>query len=208
MLSFLGAFLYDPIMAATEQACLQDWRRALLADVTGRVLEIGAGTGANLAYYPATVSSLTLSEPDEFMRKQLLTKVQQTSCQSISVVAGSAEEIAADAGSFDVVVATLVCCSVHDPALALQEIQRVLVPGGRFIFLEHVAAAQGSGRRRWQNWFNPLWRKLAGNCHLNRNTEQAITAAGFEISNIKRESLRKAMPLVRPSIRGVAIKTV
>jgi ubiquinone/menaquinone biosynthesis C-methylase UbiE len=99
-----------------------------------------------------------------------------------------------------------VCCSVKDVSKSLAEIKRVLKPGGKFVFLEHVAAIPGTRRRTWQNIINPLWRKIAGNCHLNRNTEQAILDAGFSIESIESESMRKAMGLVRPTVRGVAVK--
>jgi hypothetical protein len=81
-----------------------------------------------------------------------------------------------------------------------------LRPGGSLVFLEHVAAANGSSRRRWQNIVNPVWKTFMGNCHLNRETEQAIVTEGFEIIQIDRESMRKALPIVRPTIRGIAKK--
>ncbi len=203
-MSFLTAYFYDKIMADTEQACLQQWRKELLQNVSGEVLEIGSGTGANLKFYPKQNIQLTLSEPDKNMRKQLTSKVASFELNCISD--GSAEDIPSKDGTFDYVVASLVCCSVKNLDAALIEIQRVLKTGGSLIFMEHVAAATGTKRRWWQNFFNPVWKKLAGNCHLNRETEAAILAAGFEMKAITRESMRKAMPLVRPTIRGHAIK--
>jgi hypothetical protein len=82
----------------------------------------------------------------------------------------------------------------------------VLRPGGRLLFVEHVAARQHSARRAWQHRMEPIWRRVAGNCHLTRDTEHAIRSVGFEIERIDRESMRKAMPLIRPCIRGVARK--
>ena len=79
-------------------------------------------------------------------------------------------------------------------------------PGGGFVFLEHVAAADGTSRRRWQNIVNPVWKTFMGNCHLNRETERAIVTEGFDIVQIERESMRKALPVVRPTIRGIAKK--
>lgn len=193
-------------MSATEEACLREWRKELLAPVYGTVMEIGAGTGANLDFYPATIDQLILSEPDKNMRKQLQDRLKNSSISNARVSADSAENIDAADNAFDFITASLVCCSVNCPHTALLEIKRVLKPGGKLIFLEHVAAEVGSKRRRWQNRFNPLWRTIAGNCHLNRDTENAILNAGFEIRKIQRESLRKAMPLVRPSIRGIAVK--
>ena len=103
-------------------------------------------------------------------------------------------------------MASLVCCSVTNLERALREIRRVLKPGGGLVFMEHVADEHGTRRRRWQNRITPLWRKLAGNCHLNRETEAAILAAGFTIRDIRRENMRKAISLVEPTIRGIAIK--
>lgn len=193
-------------MAATEDACLREWRRELLQQVSGDVLEIGAGTGANIDFYPESVANLTVSEPDTHMRKQLQTRIVGRKTKGFRISAGSAEDIEAENESFDYVVASLVCCSVTDLGAALLEIRRVLKPGGGLVFLEHVADEDGTRRKRWQNRITPLWRKLAGNCHLNRETETAILAAGFTIMDIRRESMQKAISLVRPTIRGIAVK--
>ena len=194
-------------MKATEDACLIDWRRELLKHAHGSVLEIGAGTGASLNLYPDNPDlKLSLAEPDKNMRGQLEEKVRQSGRQRVTVLACPGEKIISNDGVFDYVFASLVCCSVTNVAATLAEINRVLKPDGKFIFLEHVAAEEGSNRRKWQNRVNPFWRKLAGNCHLNRETEKQIVDAGFRIDEIKRESMRKAMSLVRPTIRGVAHK--
>jgi ubiquinone/menaquinone biosynthesis C-methylase UbiE len=205
-MSFLIAFFYDRCMATTEEACLREWRRELLEQVSGEVLEIGAGTGANIELYPETALRLTASEPDKHMREQLKARISGLQTRDITVCSGSAENIEADDASFDFVVTSLVCCSVTDLDAALMEIRRVLKPGGGLIFLEHVAAEAGTRRRLWQNRITPLWRKLAGNCHLNRETEAAIVSAGFTITDIKRESMQTPVALVRPTIRGIAVK--
>jgi len=204
-MSFIGAYFYDRFLLPAEEACLKDWRRELLKDIYGDVLEIGAGTGLNLEHYPESLGSLVMSEPDKHMREQLKKKIPAIN-HDVTVSTGKAEEIDADDESYDFVVASLVCCSVTNLGSVLMEIRRVLKPGGRLVFLEHVAAPAGTRRRRWQNRVNPFWRRLAGNCHFNRETESAISAAGFEIVEIKRESMRKAMPIVRPTIRGIAVK--
>lgn len=203
----LMAFFYDRLMAKSEEACLKDWRRELFRQVNGKVLEVGAGTGASLELYPDHLAGLVLAEPDKHMRKQLAERVEGLNLKNVELSSGTAEQIEADDESFDYVVTSLVCCSVTDLNSGLKEIKRVLKPGGNFVFLEHVAAAEGTRRRRWQNRLNPVWKLLAGNCHLNRQTEQAIIAAGFEITQIERESMRKALPIVRPTIRGIAAKT-
>lgn len=170
------------------------------------VLEVGAGTGVNIKFYSDNVTRLVLSEPDKHMRKYLREQVDNHRLKNASVTSGTAEQIDSDDESFDYVVATLVCCSVTNLKTSLCEIRRVLRPGGSLVFLEHVAAADGTSRRRWQNRINPIWKTFMGNCHLNRETEQAIVTEGFEIIQIERESMRKAPPIVRPTIRGIAKK--
>jgi ubiquinone/menaquinone biosynthesis C-methylase UbiE len=109
-------------------------------------------------------------------------------------------------GAVDAVVGTLVLCSVPHLDQALSEIYRALKPGGRFVFLEHVAAEDRPRRLKWQHRVEPVWNRLAGNCPLTRRTAAAIVGADFVVATMKRESMRKAWPLVRPTIRGVAVK--
>jgi ubiquinone/menaquinone biosynthesis C-methylase UbiE len=204
-MSFVMALFYDKVMQPAEQACLMDWRRGLLQSVEGRVLELGAGTGASIELYPERNNlEIFMAEPQINMRQQLLDKVAQQSSNKFQVMQCPGEKIDSDDDFFDVVFVSLVCCSVNDVAATLAEIKRVLKPDGRFLFLEHVAAEAGSVRRKWQQRLNFLWRKIAGNCHLNRETEQSIKDAGFIIEQIDYDSMRKSMPLVRPIIRGVA----
>lgn len=202
----LTAALYDRFMQGSEAACLHQWRAELLAGLAGHVLEVGAGTGLNLPHYPRTLSRLVLSEPDPHMRRRLVEKVRAQHWDRGEVVDGSLDGLPHPAETFDAVVGTLVLCSVPRPDVALQEVYRVLRPGGRFVFLEHVAAENRPRRLRWQRRIEPLWRRLAGNCHLTRRTGDAILATGFAILEIRRESMRKAWPVVRPTIRGVAVR--
>ena len=207
-MSFLSAFFYDKCMKASEEACLMDWRKDLLKNVDGEILEIGAGTGASLELYPNSPTlQISFAEPDKDMRNQLRDKLKNTNLGQVSVLSWPSEKLDCDDEIFDFVFASLVCCSVNNVEASLKEIKRVLKPNGRFIFLEHVAAGNGTSRRKWQNRLNPIWRKLAGNCHLNRETEKYINDAGFTLLDVKHESMRKAMPLVRPTIRGVAKKS-
>ncbi len=200
------AAFYDVCMRATEEACLAQWRADLLQGVTGRGLEVGSGTGASLPFYPDSVTGLVLSEPDPHMRKRLAVACEASGRAGLEVSGASIDALPMDADSFDFAVSMLVLCSVPDLEAALGELFRVLRPGGRLMYLEHVAAAKGSKRFKWQGRIEPLWKRMAGNCHLTRRTEDALVAAGFEIEQIQRESMRKAMPLVRPTIRGIACK--
>jgi SAM-dependent methyltransferase len=198
---------YDWSFAKTEAAGLRDWRAALLADVAGDVLEIGPGTGLNLEHYPATVTRLVLAEPDRFMRAKLAAKGEARSgLFPIEIADAGVDPIPFADGSFDVVVSTLVLCSVPDHEAALAEIHRVLRAGGLFVFLEHIAAVESPKRHRWQQRIEPLWKRWAGNCHLTRTTDQAIPAAGFELVEVRRESIAKMPPWVRVSTRGHAVK--
>ena len=202
----LIAAVYDRLTQASEAACLQQWRGELLRHLAGQVLEVGAGTGLNLPYYPRTLSRLVLSEPDPHMRRKLSQKARAQHWDQAQVLDASLERLPVADDGFDAVVGTLVLCSVPRLDHALAEIYRVLKPGGHFVFLEHVAAEDRPGRLKWQQRVEPLWKRVSGNCHLARRTGDAILAAGFVIVDIKRESMRKAWPLVRPTIRGIALK--
>lgn len=200
------AVVYDRLTQASEVACLQQWRSDLLRDLAGQVLEVGAGTGLNIPYYPRALSRLVLSEPDPHMRSRLTRQTRAHHWDQAEVLDASLEELPLPDNAFDAIVGTLVLCSVPRLDCALAEIHRVLKPGGRFVFLEHVAAEDRPRRLKWQHRVEPFWKRLSGNCHLTRRTGEAIRAAGFAIVDIKRESMRKAWPLVRPTIRGTALK--
>lgn len=199
------AFIYDRFMQKSERACLAAWRAELLADLDGDVLEVGAGTGANLRHYPPAVARLVLAEPEPHMRARLARRVADAG-RAVEISEARADALPMPDGSFDAVVCTLVLCSVDDPARALAEIRRVLRPGGRLVFLEHVAADDRPRRLAWQRRLEPLWRRVAGNCHLTRRTDALIRAAGFTVADARRQSVRKALPIMRPSVRGVATK--
>jgi ubiquinone/menaquinone biosynthesis C-methylase UbiE len=205
-MSWLVAAVYDRWMRAVEAACLFQWRAELLRDLEGVVLEVGVGTGASLPHYPKTVKRLVLAEPDQHMRRRLQVRCGFSNVPQAEISEASLPDLPIPDASFDAVVSMLVLCSVADLDAALAEVFRVLKPGGRFLFLEHVAADHNPTRLKWQRRVEPVWKRVAGNCHLTRRTEKAILAAGFQIERIERESMRKAMPLARPSIRGAARK--
>ena len=192
---------YDLFLAASERAGLRARRQRLLSAASGATLEIGAGTGLNLGLYPGGVSELVLSDPSAHMAARMRAKLGADA--RTRVVEASAERLPFDDDRFDTVVATLVLCTVPEPADALGEVARVLRPGGRFLFLEHVRARQPR-LARWQDRLERPWGFVAAGCHPNRDTGQLLADAGFWIDRLENKKLPKAPPLVRPVIRGVA----
>ncbi|MDQ3740822.1 MAG: class I SAM-dependent methyltransferase [Actinomycetota bacterium] len=191
------ASLYDRMLASTEEAGLREHRRALLARASGRVLEIGAGTGLNLEHYGDGVTELVLTEPEEAMARRLRARLDRG-----EVVAAPADRLPFPDDSFDTVVSTLVLCVVPDQQRALAEIKRVLKPGGRFLFLEHVRSHDAKIAKR-QDRLTPLWRHVGHGCHPNRDTAAALTAAGFRLE-LESWRLPKAPRFLEPAIEGAA----
>jgi SAM-dependent methyltransferase len=183
-------------------------KAALFGDLHGNVLEIGPGAGANLRYYPPHIHWLGV-EPNPYMHCYLLQSIHALGllAQNFRIDPGdrSGSRLPAADESVDAVVSTLVLCSVANPAATMQEILRVLKPGGRFAFIEHVAAEQGSRLRTWQDRLQPLWTPLADGCHPNRETWTTISHAGFAHVDIEHyHSLGSS--LAAPHIAGTAIK--
>lgn len=203
--SFFMAACYDAAMRRYERLCLGGWRRELLAPLSGTVLEIGAGTGINIPCYPADLTSLVLGEPDAHMRRKLQKRVDRYGRTGVRVSACGAEKLPFADDSFDAAVSTLVLCSVQDIDRTLNELLRVLRPGGTLVVLEHVGADGNSSLARWQRRLEPAWRCLAGNCHLTRDTEERLAAAGF-ILDLESVAMHGAPPVVGPMIKGTARK--
>ena len=198
----LFAAMYDRGLKATEEAGLGEMRRQLLAGAAGRVLELGAGTGVNIDLYPAAVTDLVLVEPDPHMAKRLRARLE-ASPQQATVLEAPAERLPLADDSCDLAVATLVLCTVPNPAAALAELRRVLVPGGRLLLIEHVRA-EDPARARWQDRLEKPWQFLADGCHCNRDTAAALAAAGFGAIELERDELPKTPPIIKPLIRGSA----
>jgi len=193
---------YDRAMKATEEAGMREIRREALSAARGRTIEIGAGTGINIGLYPDGLAELVLAEPDEHMLKHLRPKLP-TASGRIELVQAPADRLPFPDDTFDTAVFTLVLCTVPDPAAALREAARVLRPGGRLLFVEHVRA-QSPGLARWQDRLERPWRFLGDGCHCNRDTVATIEASRFEVESVERGALPKAPPIVRPLARGVA----
>jgi SAM-dependent methyltransferase len=194
------AALYDPLGTSMERGWMGERRARLLKAARGTVLEIGGGTGANLPYY-GDVDGVTVVEPDPFMRKRLGPK-SRAARVPVEVSAAGAEALPFADGSFDTVVSTLVLCTVSDQGSALREIRRVLLPEGRLLFIEHVRAS--GSMTRWQDRIDPLWRRLLGGCHPNRDTVAAMGEAGFEMETL--ETFYPPAPLsgITPHVQGSA----
>jgi ubiquinone/menaquinone biosynthesis C-methylase UbiE len=195
------AMTYDRSIAKVEKAGLRELRERLLARATGDVLEIGGGTGANLPHYGPGVSSLTITEPETPMLERLAKHVSEQSSPA-TVLQAPAEDLPFDDDSFDTVVSTLVLCGVDDQSRSLREIRRVLRPGGRLIFIEHVRSDDPK-LARTQDRMNRLNRFVAG-CECNRRTLEAIRTNGFEVDDLEHTTLNKVPKFVRPLIVGSA----
>jgi len=195
------ALTYDRQMARAEQAGLHAFRERLLAGLTGDVLEIGGGTGANLPCYGPAVTSLTLTEPQPPMLRRLERAVREHR-PSATVLRAPAEDLPFDDHTFDVAVSTLVLCGVDDQPRALRELRRVLRPGGRLLFIEHLRSGDPATARLQDrlNWLN----RLVVCCDCNRPTLDSIRAAGFTVTEVEHTELPKAPPFVRPMVLGSA----
>jgi ubiquinone/menaquinone biosynthesis C-methylase UbiE len=196
------AAIYDRGLKATEEAGLREMRRETLARASGRTLDIGAGTGANIGLFPAAVSELVLVEPDPHMFKKLREKLAGSG-EGVAAIEAPAEGLPFAEDSVDTVVFTLVLCTVPDPAAALAEAARVLRPGGDLLFVEHVRSRH-PGLAGWQDRLEKPWRFLADGCHCNRDTVAMIEASPFELGQVEHERLPKAAPIIRPLARGSA----
>lgn len=200
------AALYDRMLARAERRGLGAMRAELVGGARGRVLELGAGTGANARHYTAAVDSLVLTEPDPHMARRLRAKLaaDPPACAH-EVVEAPAEALPAADASIDTVVSTLVLCTVEAPHRAVAEIARVLRPGGRLLLLEHVRDPQEGRLATWQDRLERPWGWGSGGCHPNRNTRATLAAAGFDLSGLEPAKLPAAPPLVQPAVRGPGV---
>jgi ubiquinone/menaquinone biosynthesis C-methylase UbiE len=181
-------------------------RQRLLAGLSGRVIEVGAGSGANFAHYPTTVSEVVAVEPEPYLRERAQRAAAQAAV-SVSVVDGGANHLPGEAESFDAGVAALVLCTVPDQPVALAELYRVIRPGGELRFYEHVV-----GHSKWEARYQrfadaTFWPHVAGGCHLARDTKAGIEHAGFQIQTCDRFPFSPA-PFIPPDphILGVALR--
>ena len=198
------AAIYDRVLASQEKKFLGAIRSEMLKDLRGRVLEIGAGTGANFHHYPDG-AKVVATEPDPYMFERARKRAAETSSH-IELRQAAAEELPFPDASFDAVIATLVLCSVEDPRKALGEIKRVLRPGGELRIYEHVRYKNPIGAFG-QDVISPAWQWFGAGCHPNRDTERHVREAGFELISLRmRKELPPLPPMVftRPHLQAVA----
>ncbi|MEZ0362442.1 class I SAM-dependent methyltransferase [Mycobacterium sp. pUA109] len=197
----LFPYVYRLGMPVFDRLFYHRYRRAAMSHTTGRLLLVGLGPGTDLMFLPAAVTSVAAVEPDAAMRRMARACARRHGVAA-DIVAGAGESIPFPDNSFDSVHVGLVLCSVDDVAATLQEIRRVLVPGGRLVVLEHV---RGDGAMGWfQDRIARPWSWLASGCQPNRRTVDAIAAAGFDTSALR--SIRRTLvpPPCTPHLQGVA----
>jgi ubiquinone/menaquinone biosynthesis C-methylase UbiE len=196
------AMTYDRQIAATEKAGLRAFRERLLAEASGDVLEIGGGTGANLPFYGPAVTSLTITEPHPPMIRRLARAAARHNPDA-RVLRAPAEDLPFNDDSFDVAVSTLVLCGVDDQPRALRELRRVLRPGGRLLFIEHLRSGDPATARLQDrmNWLN----RIVVCCDCNRPTLDSIRNAGFTVARVEHTALPKAPKFASPTVLGSAV---
>lgn len=199
------ALSYDRIMAVPERAGLAQHREMLLQIASGRVLEIGGGTGANLPFYGNDVKELVIVEPEDAMARRLRCKFHGYHIP-FTIISVSAEQLPVPAKAFDYVVSTLVLCTVSRPVQALTEIRRVLKSGGKLLFIEHVRSDDPQ-IARWQDRFRRPWSWVGHGCQCNRATVDIVRSVGFSICSMQSLELEKVPSIVRALVIGVAEPT-
>ena len=198
------ARLYDPFLWWGERAGMRRLRHELLHCASGSVLEIGAGTGLNIAHYPKNVGALVLSEPEPGMRRRLARRLKRQG-RVARVIDASAECLPLADASVDTVVTTLVLCTVENPERALRELARVLRPEGQVLFIEHVRATS-QRLAAWQDRLREPWRHFAGGCMCNRPTVELMRTCGFTV--VADDVVWRGMPaIVHPLVVGHATLT-
>lgn len=211
-MGFYGDRIFPRLLARASSTLNAD-RERLLSAASGRVLELGVGTGANLGFYPPEVTDVIGLDPHAAALSRASLTGERLERDGVGGLPYRLRIHRADAqrmpyadASFDTVVAFLALCTVPDPLAAARESFRVLRPGGRLLVLEHVAAPPGSWLGRVQRWSDPLWTRLAGGCHLDRDTAGVLATAGFDTTSLERYRDQMFFPLTGPRIRGILRK--
>ena len=205
-LNRLFAALYDPVMALPERVSLPPHRRYLVEGLSGRVLDVGAGTGANFPYLAERAREAALEvhavEPDPHMRRRAREAAREAGLD-VDIRDAGAERLPYEDGSFDAALAGIVFCTIPDPGAALDELARVLRPGGELRFLEHVAST--GVRARLQHLVGPVWKRVAGGCHVTRDTVSLFEAHGaFDVREV--EPIGFGLFPADPFLRGTLVR--
>jgi ubiquinone/menaquinone biosynthesis C-methylase UbiE len=199
-----SALAYDPFLSRGERRGMRARRAALIGDARGRVLEIGAGTGLNVEHYPTGLDELVLAEPIAAMA-DLLRRRLVTAGRVATVVEAPAEQLPFPDASFDTVVSTMVLCTVEDPHAAIDEIARVLRPGGSLLFVEHVRSTDSPRLARWQDRLEKPWAVFAAGCHPNRDTLALLSESPLRVAPVDTSRWDGMPAIVRPLVSGRAI---
>jgi ubiquinone/menaquinone biosynthesis C-methylase UbiE len=194
--------LYDPLLWIGERAGMAQRRKDLLSHASGRVLELGAGTGINLAHYPEGIGELVLTEPAAPMVSRLERRARRSG-HDCSVIVAPAEKLPFGDDSFDTVVSTLVLCTVDDARPAIDEIARVLKPGGELLFLEHVRS-ESPRLARWQDRLHRPWHAFAAGCNANRPTVDLLRESPLHVETVDHDRWSWMPALVHPLAIGRA----
>lgn len=204
----LFARYYPVLVGISERAGGAEQRARVIGQAVGRTLEIGAGNGYNLPHYPSSVTELVVTEPSSHMLPALRTRLAEEPppVGAWQLVQTGAEVLPFADDNFDTVTAGYVHCTIPEPDRAMAEIVRVLKPGGRYLFIEHVRARSGSVLARVQDVIEPLHVYLAAGCHPNRRTEDLLRRSGLTIDWIEHTTMPMSSPSVRPIILGAATK--
>ena len=201
------AAIYDRMMASAERSFMKGVREEIAGGASGRVLEFGAGTGANFAYYGSGAEELFAIEPDAYMLERARRRAGESG-RTIDLRQAPAEDIPFEDASFDTVVSTLVMCSVKDPLRALSEARRVLKPSGKLRLYDHVRYDYAFGAF-WQDLIAPAWRWFGAGCNPNRDVAALVREAGFEFEQLELTKPHPPIPpmvFVRPHIKGIAVR--
>jgi ubiquinone/menaquinone biosynthesis C-methylase UbiE len=191
-------------MERAERAGQGDIRRTQLKLARGKTLEIGAGSGFSVPYYTDQVDELTLVEPNPQLRDLLAVRVSDAAPRTVVLADGDVHALHFPDATFDTVTASLVFCSVTDPRRGLEEVHRVLKPGGRFLFHEHV---RGHGPRAvLQDLMTPLQRRVADGCHANRNFESLLLDSPLALDTLTRTKMPTTVPTIVPLVVGAATR--
>lgn len=200
--AFYERYVFSPVLTLAERK-LADVRETLLGQASGEVLEIGIGSGHSLGHYGPAVERVVGLEPSSALLEECRARVAgRNGGPPVELVQAGAEAMPFEDNRFDTVVAFLVFCTIPEADRAALEMARVLKPGGRLLFFEHVTASE-PGLAGWQRRFNPGWKKLACGCNLNRDTRRVFERAGFAMGGIEvRRHPDIPLPLVQPVIEG------